>query len=97
MSLLIRGMEMPKDCIVCPFGWNGCNHQQVFVYMGERPSGCPLVPVPPHGDLIDRDALMKSESPIGKMMTFGGQYVFTENEIKKAPTIIEAEGEDGSL
>lgn len=49
MSVLIKGMEMPKDCVVCPFGWNGCNHQHDFVYMGRRPSDCPLVPVSEHG------------------------------------------------
>ena len=25
----------------------------------ERPTWCPLIELPPHGDLIDRDALMK--------------------------------------
>ena len=61
-----------------------------FVRMGD----CPLVPVPPHGDLIDRDALMKSESPVKKMMMFGGQYVFAENEIKNAPIVIPAEEDE---
>jgi len=88
MSVLIRGMEMPKRGMVVNIYADGrvTNHFDEFgKTIGKA------VPVPPHGDLIDRDALMKSESPIGKMMMFGGQYVFTENEIKNAPTIIPAE------
>ena len=76
MSILIKGMEMPKSCMDCPFkgfdraGGRGniCTindsitiHAVLdgvdikFVRMGD----CPLVPVPQHGDLIDRDALIK--------------------------------------
>lgn len=60
MGVYIKGMEMPKDCIVCPFGWNGCNKQHDFVYMGSRPDFCPNIDVhEPHGRLIDADALIE--------------------------------------
>ena len=67
MSILIKGMEMPKNCESCPcktadaFGGLGC---QATGYIPlrkanqDRPDNCPLVPVPPHGRLIDADALM---------------------------------------
>ena len=45
-DILIR-MEMPKDCGKC--------------FVGDRTmcsDGCPLHELPPHGDLIDKDALM---------------------------------------
>ena len=72
MSILIKGMEIPANCMDCPFkgfdraGGRGniCTindsitlHAVLdgvdikFVRMGD----CPLVPVPPHGALMDRD------------------------------------------
>lgn len=36
--------------------------------------------------LIDADALGKSR-PIGKIMMFGGEYVYTQTEIDSAPTV----------
>ena len=61
MGVYIKDMEMPKDCIVCPFGWNGCNNQHDFVYMGSRPDDCPLISVPePHGRLIDEEKLKET-------------------------------------
>lgn len=71
MSVLINGMEMPKGCasckisrrngkkMICPFIWK-CEwdiHDPMSA--DHRLDGCPLVPVPPHGDLIDRDELEK--------------------------------------
>ena len=46
MGVYIKGMEMPKSCEVCPL-------EESCVSITE----CPLIPVPDHGDLIDRDAL----------------------------------------
>ena len=58
-------MEMPKSCYVCPFCdyvSARCDAVKGNPYTPEsryekRADFCPLVPVPPHGDLIDRDAL----------------------------------------
>lgn len=47
------------------------------------------VPVPPHGDLIDRDALMKGE---GRYIISFGKEGIDVAEINRAPTIIPAEG-----
>lgn len=50
MSVLIKGMEMPKNCHECP-----------LLYVTSLCDGfkdCPIVPIPPHGRLIDADALM---------------------------------------
>ena len=54
MSILIEGMEMPKNCGICCFK-DGC---EFSVPLTERPSDCPLIEIPPHGRLIDADALM---------------------------------------
>ena len=87
MSVLIKGMEMPKSCSVCRlFGEYGCSFIGPVGYAltrGERNDDCPLVPVPPHGDLIDRDALMSGVDD--------GDDVMFVWAITDAPTIIEAE------
>lgn len=54
MGVYVNGMEMPKNCGGCPLRAS-CVHR---IYMEERPPDCPLVPVPPHGRLIDADALI---------------------------------------
>ena len=57
MSVLIK-MEMPKNCRDCPLEdtYDGYNCRialkSVNWGLGERPSWCPLVEVPPHGRLI---------------------------------------------
>lgn len=55
MSVLIKGMEMPKGCAFCRF--NGADYCYA---KGDEDTHsimpCPLVPVPPHS--IDADALI---------------------------------------
>lgn len=100
MSILIKGMKMPTDCIFCPMfygAWAMCNVLSKTTSAKGRPDECPLVEIPTHGRLIDADALMKSDRMVGKLMMYGGEYVYTQAEIDRAPTIIPAseEGEDG--
>lgn len=67
MSILIKNTEMPKSCNNCwaldDYGdYPVCRITEEqrgydFPIREKRMSKCPLVPVPPHGDLIDRDAL----------------------------------------
>ena len=85
MSVLIK-MEMPKSCLECPLLY------VTSLCDGFKP--CPLVPVPPHGDLIDRDALIKDGwlclyKEVGRM----GGYAIHELPLKNLsiPVIIEAE------
>ena len=60
MGVYIKGMEMPEHCGVCRFavdGWcyaYGKPNIDALANDG-RSNFCPLVPVPPHGDLIDQD------------------------------------------
>lgn len=58
MSILIKGMEMPKD---------GCHHMICIYADGTVSTGGRVyiaVPVPPHGRLIDADAAIQSLPPI---------------------------------
>lgn len=103
MSVLIKGLEMPKDGFVEILIRDDGTVQQTgrsvriegtdyyAPYIGEKPVMCEAIPVPPHGDLIDRDALTISTAvPLnGKPY----QYVHINN-IESAPTIIPAEGEE---
>lgn len=70
MSIFIDGMEMPKGCAFCRIGKrNGkkmvcpfCDDEWDIhdpMSADHRLDNCPLAPVPPHGRLIDADALEK--------------------------------------
>ena len=65
MGVYIKGIEMPKSCLSCPLqgGTADCRLTQKTYNWGlpERPSDCPLVPVPPHGDLVDLKAPFKAQ------------------------------------
>ena len=70
MSILIRGMEMPKSCWDCEVGgaeqmdnatcpFYSMEYWEQENYQDKIADGCPLVPAPPHGRLIDADALLR--------------------------------------
>lgn len=68
MSVLIKGMEMPMQCVSCKLwtmqiiGGKGYDICRAVDKVIKQPYGrqdfCPLVPVPEHGRLIDADALI---------------------------------------
>ena len=90
MGVYIKGMEMPRRGMVVNIYGDGrvTNHFDEFgKTIGKA------VPVPPHGRLIDADALHYSRIRIAHNDgTIGGyNAVVMSAEIKDAPTIIEAE------
>lgn len=98
MSVLIRGMEMPKagnwktirvyyDGTCAEPNWQGdCKVMK----------GCDAVPIPDHGDLIDKNELLKKAEFIGDAFTGRGGYVVWGDDILNAQTVIPAErSEDG--
>ena len=51
MSILIKGMAMPKNCGECPFGkYESC--QINLIIYGHDSANCPLVEAPPHGTWV---------------------------------------------
>ena len=99
MSVLIKDMAMPTRCCECRLSTCHsfkerplCDVLVEYMSYGEweakRLDNCPLVSVPLHGDLIDRDALTISTAvPLdGKPY----QYVHIDN-VKGAPAVIKAE------
>lgn len=123
MSILIKGMDIPQGCFstdgIC-FAYDGvecdCSlapdkiiHFSTRV-KNERPTWCPLVPIPPHGRLIDADALkarvQKLQERLWDKLTDADVGIKTADDIRyriaeeseefidDAPTIIESEGEE---
>ena len=105
MSILIKGMEMPKSCWRCtlsqlyekPREMLVCKitHEEVLRY--EIDGNCPLVPVPEHGRLIDADALKDlAREWIPPYNTSNASVVMNlfgliDNLADNAPTIIPAD------
>lgn len=94
MGIYMAGMEMPTSCAKC--GWYSfieevcratrCEVPAIDgVYMS-RHKDCPLVHIPSHGDLVDRDVLAAE--------FWGGQAYFTDaikRKINGTPVIIPSE------
>lgn len=90
MGVYIKGMEMPTSCGYCPLMHGTYEGDECYVgaHITEYqkiPDDCPLVPVPPHGRLIDADALDSSETD------YLGNHLVYLVDIDDAPTIIPAE------
>ena len=89
-------VKFPKACEHCYF-YDGllCCVLDTYIHDPENKHGeCLLIEVPPHGDLIDRDAL--KASICSRLCIKSEKYLSPEeativNEIYAAPTIIEAE------
>lgn len=95
MGVYIRGMEMPTSCANCELAnhFDGYNENEcpfnAFSYYD-----CPLTPVPPHGDLIDRDALYEDcalDHDYQVIATTTRINEYMQLKIDNASTIIEAE------
>ena len=107
MSVLIKDMEMPKNCDECPcyYETEGAWQNECQVLREERaisegrPSWCPLVEIPPHGRLIDADAIVEEIIKNIKQYAHeadGGYYLAEDalESVQFAPTIIEAEEDE---
>lgn len=95
MGVYIKGMEMPRNCWECEFNKSTLDrmdfctltNKQYNWGLSERPSDCPLIEVPPHSDLIDRDKLREKE-----FIHDGDAYaVVMSRDIRNAATIIPAD------
>ena len=99
-GIYIKGMEMPETCYECPCGdnefyecmatkdRNSYHHDEYGYPDGERQEWCPLIPVPDHGDLIDREPFIDF---IKTHWDSADQWFVDQLEAR--PTIISAEEE----
>ena len=93
MSVLIKGMNMPKSCRPgdCPLAVWACELWKSVNNLGEKKEkhkDCPIVEIPEHGDLIDRDDLLKKKI---KMDAFVALEWVNDVDICMARTVIPAE------
>ena len=103
-DILIRGMEMPKNCEECDFAivedvdfdyslYCKCSKKYCDLDALWHPIGwnCPLVEVPPHSDLVDRNKLLEKAHYDYNEAThdYNKFRVVFEDDIIDAPVIIE--------
>ncbi len=103
MGVYIKEMEMPATCQECEFAVPGVDsaycerHEKTAmdfsVAENGRPNWCPLVEVPTHGDLIDREELQHIIGQFSLNWEYGQGVSDCWDALLNAPTIIEAEGE----
>ena len=98
MSVLIKGMEMPTSCCQCPVNMYLCKRGYEYLLehptlYDERAEDCPLVPVPPHGRLIDGDVaevIHFTEEDAAEKDFYDG-ILYAADWISNQPTVIPAE------
>lgn len=106
MSVLIKGMKMPKNCVECPLAKNYgmCAITKKTFNWGNpnRLSDCPLIEILPHGRLIDEqwlkdamittlEALKKNPKMDKQEMHLIAAFDTLRAMLNDAPTIIEVE------
>ena len=85
-DILIRGMEMPKGGYrTVEIGFDADGHPMAICDGGDVYD---VIPVPPHGDLIDRDKLLNGDGVY--LVSFQKSAIDTR-KIIKAPIVIPAE------
>ena len=109
MSVIVKNMEMPKNCQECGLYIEGACYAKGYrdyrsIMDTAKPDDCPLVELPPHGRLGDLDALYAEISNGNKAYNgiegYDGKYPNIANvddcldAIKYADTVIEAEGSE---
>lgn len=98
MSVLIKGMEMPKNCWLCPLSvlyekpreMLLCRIIKEEVLRNKIDGNCPLVEIPPHGRLIDADAPIPLVDTHGKKIEVTVAHII-ENNLGIVNAIIESE------
>ena len=80
MSVLIKGMKKPKDCYECRLHY--CHGECGISDDGN----CPIIELPDHGDLIDRDNIRKQ---------IPSEELASRFAIENAYVVISAERNEG--
>ena len=108
MSVIVKGMGMPKNCAFCHLShWNkideltGCELHQKHIpksdkefWEKDRPDWCPLIEVPDgHGRLIDANALFEEIYKAWDITADASDCNVLMQLINDAPTIIPADKE----
>lgn len=103
-SVLIRGMEMPKNCGECGLYIEGACYAKGYrdyrsIMDTAKPDDCPLIELPPHGRLIDAtfeenhyaSMLLNPTPDVTEQDKHKARIVI--DALRMAKTVIEAERE----
>ena len=95
MSVVIKGMDKPKNCFSCEFNSSDChckiNHGKIDRDDWTCDMPCPIVEVPaPHGDLIDIDSKITIGIKDGLKVTTV-RDLLNDKAVRLPKTVIEAE------
>lgn len=95
MSILINGINKPKNCRVCDFNSSDCfckiNHGKIDRDFWTCDKTCPIVEVPtPHGDLIDINNRITIGIKDGLKVTTV-RDLLNDKAVRLPKTVIEAE------
>lgn len=103
MSVLVKGMQMPKSCCKCEYsycepisGLSRCNLTNLFIHDNNDkfPESCPLIELPEHhGRLFDQDDVKAVLYDMPDTKDKWDAIALLEWAIDKR-WCIEAEGED---
>ena len=103
MSVIVKGMEMPKNCWECSLSDIDDDYGRCCLYSGiacltiGRQDNCPLVEIPtPHGDLVDLSDMVHPNDSM-RRMTIDEQLRRTcegWSADRKQYVVIEAEGSE---
>lgn len=103
-GIYIPGMEMPFTCLTCDFhkcaggvgDFCSLTKKRQFRFKN-RPKDCPLVPVPDHGDLVDKQRMAETNEQHYKVVEGepGADYArkVVMGMLDQAPIIIPADKE----
>lgn len=108
MNVIIKGMKMPNNCEECQLKqYDESYDDTVCPYSGiptlniGRQYDCPISELPPHGRLIDADALMETirahDYPLANATNSRDRGMFTlgiQQAVDEAKTIIDEDVED---
>ena len=95
MSVIVKDMEMPTGCLSCDFcipfvDEPYCRRLMRRAERAKRLPDCPIVPRPPHGDLIDRDALI-AQATFVRDTKDGITLCVKWRDIADAPVVVSGE------
>jgi len=102
-DIVIRNMTMPKSCFKsvfehcehyysCEVFRKNCNERFIIEYSDKRHPDCPLKELPPHGDLVDRQEIVKNIHELPDC-DFGVPNPHADaiwDILQDAPTVLEA-------
>lgn len=98
MSVLIRGMKMPKNCAECPVALSGkyCRINQTYttyIKLPIRPDNCPLAELPEkHGRLVEFiDVATTTDEDTGTETVNLGEAFAAYFKMRESKSVIEAE------